>query len=75
MTKIRAKDPRIGLDPERYRHLHQQILVRDNWRCQFCGALHNLEVHHVQFRSRSGDDTEENLITACHQCHSRLHRL
>jgi 5-methylcytosine-specific restriction endonuclease McrA len=32
-----------------------------------------LEVHHQTFRSHSGDDVAENLITACHECHSYLH--
>jgi len=39
--------------------------ARDVWRCQFCGSMTNLEVHHQQFRSHSGDDTEANLITLC----------
>ena len=30
----------------------------------------NLEVHHKEFRSHSGEDTAENLITLCSTCHS-----
>jgi len=30
--------------------------------CQFCGSRTNLEVHHQQFRSHSGED-KDNLIT------------
>ena len=33
----------------------------------------HLEVHHKEFRSRSGTDTEENLITLCHGCHATEH--
>jgi 5-methylcytosine-specific restriction endonuclease McrA len=33
-----------------------------------------LEVHHQQSRSRSGDDVEENLITLCAECHASSHR-
>ena len=36
--------------------------------------LSNLEVHHKDFRSQSGDNSEENLITLCAGCHSRVHR-
>jgi len=50
-------------DPLSYARLRQQILRRDNWRCQSCGTMTNLEVHHREFRSHSGADTEENLIT------------
>jgi len=41
--------------------LRQQILRRDGWRCQSCGSMSNLEVHHREFRSHSGADSEENL--------------
>ena len=54
--------------------LRQQVLRRDGWKCQSCGTMSNLEVHHNKFRSHSGDDSEENLITLCTTCHARVHR-
>ena len=65
---------RSRLDLASYEELRQQVLRRDGWRCQLCGALSNLEVHHKEFRSQSGDDSEENLITLCTDCHGRIHR-
>ena len=50
----------LWLDPLSYESLRQQILRRDGWRCQSCGAMSNLEVHHREFRSHSGSDSEEN---------------
>ena len=38
------------------------------------GRRSNLEVHHKEFSSQSGADSEENLITLCVECHSILHR-
>jgi 5-methylcytosine-specific restriction endonuclease McrA len=70
---IRPKAPRLRLDSLSYESLRQQILRRDGWRCQFCGTMSNLEVHHRKFRSRSGSDSEENLITLCSECHARAH--
>jgi 5-methylcytosine-specific restriction endonuclease McrA len=64
----------VRLDREDYEPLRRTVLQRDNWRCQFCGAMTNLEVHHQQFRSHSGVDTEENLITLCQDCHSLVHK-
>ncbi len=64
----------VRLDADAYRQLHRQVLERDGWRCQFCGALSNLEVHHQQFRGHSGADSEENLITLCVTCHATVHR-
>ena len=68
-----AKSPCVRLDTASYESLRQQILRRDGWRCQSCGTMSNLEVHHREFRSHSGADAEENLITLCAVCHAALH--
>jgi len=65
----------LRLDPVSYERLRQQILRRDNWKCQCCGTMSNLEVHHREFRSHSGADSEDNLITLCSGCHRRIHGL
>jgi 5-methylcytosine-specific restriction endonuclease McrA len=36
--------------------------------------MSNLEVHHQQFRSHSGADSDQNLITLCNRCHNAIHR-
>ncbi len=74
MTSPFQKLPRFRLDPVSYESLRKKILRRDSWRCQLCGTMANLEVHHKQFRSRSGHDSEENLITLCATCHAEVHR-
>ena len=63
----------LRLDPVAYKKLRQQVLRRDGWRCQSCGGMANLEIHHRQFRSLSGHDAEEKLITVCSRCHSWIH--
>ena len=73
LTSVRPKRARLRLDPELYEHLRNQVLRRDGWRCQTCGARSNLEVHHKDFRSQSGDDAEKNLITLCSACHDTVH--
>ena len=70
----RAKALPLRLDPVPYESPRQQILRRDGWRCQSCGTMSNLEVHLKEFRSHSGADSEENLITLCAACHARVHR-
>jgi 5-methylcytosine-specific restriction endonuclease McrA len=74
MKKIESKSPRLRLDSESYRELHRQVLERDGWRCQFCGRMHQLQVHHLKLRSHSGSDVEQNLITLCAECHKQAHR-
>ena len=75
MRNFRPKTARIKLPHEAYRELHRQVLQRDGWRCQVCGTMEQLQVHHLQFRSRSGDDDEPNLITLCEGCHGQAHGL
>jgi hypothetical protein len=72
MSPIGQNLPRLRVDPESYETLRQQILRRDGWRCQSCGTMSNLEVHHKEFRSHSVEDSEENLITLCTTCHARV---
>ena len=74
MNRIAPKLPRIRLEAERYEELRQRVLCRDGWRCQSCGAMSHLEVHHQEFRSQSGDDSEQNLITLCATCHNMVHQ-
>ena len=74
MMKVRDKSPRLRLDAESYRQLHRGVLERDGWRCQACGSMQHLQVHHQKFRSQSGSDVEPNLITLCADCHEHLHR-
>ncbi len=37
---------RIKLGKQVYRRLMSDVLERDGWRCQKCGSLENLQVHH-----------------------------
>ncbi len=61
MSSTNSDFPGLRLDPESYEALHQQVPRRDGWRCQSCGTMSNVEVHHKQFRGHSGHNSEENL--------------
>ena len=73
MNSSRPRKLRVRLDPEAYRDLHREVLQRDGWRCQVCGSMQQLQVHHLNFRAHSGSDSEENLITLCAACHKQMH--
>ena len=52
----------------------EAVLNRDNYTCQLCDKKHTkLEVHHIIYKSQSGTDNEDNLITLCEDCHSKVH--
>jgi 5-methylcytosine-specific restriction endonuclease McrA len=67
------KSPRVRLDADAYQQLRLRVLERDGWRCQRCGVMTNLEVHHLQLRSHQGEDRESNLIALCSACHEVTH--
>lgn len=50
----------------------REIFTRDNHTCQYCGAVGgDLTVDHVIPRSRGGEHTWENVVTACRPCNHR----
>jgi hypothetical protein len=68
-----TRRPRLRLTSEGYSRLRSEVLSRDAWRCQRCGTSSCLEVHHLRRRNQLGDDTRENLITLCAECHGKIH--
>jgi 5-methylcytosine-specific restriction endonuclease McrA len=73
MTQFLQKKVPVRMEGRDYEELRQRVLRRDSWRCQVCGSMTNLEVHHQQFRSHSGEDADGNVITLCTNCHSSIH--
>jgi 5-methylcytosine-specific restriction endonuclease McrA len=73
MKRIPPRRPRLRLAAESYERLRMQVVKRDGWKCQNCGSPAKLQIHHKEFRSQSGDDDENNLITLCVDCHLSLH--
>lgn len=58
----------------RFSSRREAVLNRDGYRCQICGRGNTgLEVHHIVYRSQGGTDDENNLITLCKDCHSKVH--
>ena len=52
----------------------RNILLRDKFTCQYCGAqppLGDMDVDHVIARSRGGQSTWNNLVAACRNCNLR----
>ncbi len=50
----------------------RNIMRRDSFRCQYCGARSDyLTTDHVIPRSMGGSESWENLVTACTRCNNR----
>ena len=51
-----------------------RIYMRDKFRCQYCGdkkSVGELTLDHIQPRSRGGDNSPVNIVTACVLCNNR----
>lgn len=51
-----------------------RIYMRDKFRCQYCGdrkAANELTLDHILPRSRGGDNSPLNVVTACVSCNQR----
>ena len=51
-----------------------RIYMRDKFRCQYCGDKKNvaeLTLDHILPRSRGGDNSPVNVVTACLHCNNR----
>ena len=51
-----------------------RIYMRDKFRCQYCGekkAASELTLDHILPRSRGGDNSPVNIVTACVACNNR----
>lgn len=62
-----AKHKRIKLSQKKYKELKQKVLERDKY-CVLCGAVPT-DLHHVKYRSQGGDDSENNCVMLCKDCH------
>ena len=50
-----------------------ECFKRDNYTCQKCGSTKRLECHHKIPIVSGGSNELSNLITLCHNCHSKSH--
>ncbi|MCE6959572.1 HNH endonuclease [Cereibacter sphaeroides] len=60
--------------PERVPFTRLNLLIRDQFRCQYCGeefASKDLTFDHVVPRSKGGPSTWTNAVTACVPCNQR----
>jgi len=68
------KPPKRGKGPAP-RKVVLAVLERDNWTCQRCGTMRNLDrPHHIFPKGRGGGHDPDNQVTLCRKCHSWVHR-
>lgn len=76
-TKVflpRHKKVKYGeyLQSEDWQEIRGVRLWVDGNKCQSCGSIKHLHVHHLTYK-RLGHEEIEDLVTVCKDCHKELH--
>lgn len=66
------KSYRAYLNSSEWKAKRQQVLERDQYRCQGCLNTRATQVHHLTY-DNVGDELLFQLISVCDACHDRLH--
>ena len=54
-----------------WRELKEKIKAERGAKCELCGSLGKLDLHHIISRKNKGKDTEDNLQLLCRACHAQ----
>lgn len=49
----------------------RNVMVRDQYKCSYCGSTRNLTIDHIIPKARGGKSSFENCTTACKPCNNR----
>jgi len=41
--------------------------------CEACQRSGSVDIHHIKYRSRGGDNSISNLMAVCRHCHDKAH--
>ena len=66
-----GKGKRLVLSAGKYRKLCEYVYYRDK-HCVFCGRTDSATPAHVINRSQNGDDSPNNVVRACQECHDKF---
>jgi hypothetical protein len=53
-----------------WRELKETIKAERGAKCEMCGSMENLDLHHITARKSKGKDVAENLQLLCRKCHA-----
>lgn len=59
--------------PKQKRIVNKKLLKDKKGTCELCGKRGQTEKHHIKTKGSGGNDTEDNLIEVCRNCHIKIH--
>jgi 5-methylcytosine-specific restriction endonuclease McrA len=81
-SRVDAKREKVTAKEANWRKVSKQVDRRDQHRCRACRTSVNpdgLDLldrghrHHLEFRSKGGQDVASNLVLLCPMCHDKVH--
>ena len=70
-----SRDCKTRFNYKSWVKIRQQVILRDGNKCVKCSQVNRLEVHHIVPWRKTKDDSADNLITLCHDCHFEVEYL
>lgn len=61
---------KVGFNKTKFSPTKRRIFERDRHTCQYCGSKKDLTLDHVVPKSKGGDNSWTNLVTACYICNN-----
>ena len=71
---LRLKSYIRGAHRHRIRFCRENVYMRDQYKCQYCGKAHErreLTLDHIFPASRGGIKSWQNMVTACRRCNQK----
>ena len=60
--------------PKNERKKNKKLIDDKKHNCEYCGKKNcYTNTHHIKSKGSGGDDTEDNLIELCSNCHVKVH--
>lgn len=60
--------------PKNERKKNKKLIDNKKHNCEYCGKKNcYTNTHHIRSKGAGGDDTENNLIELCSNCHLKAH--
>ena len=59
--------------PKNKRIVNKKLLKDKKGMCEICHRYTQTEKHHIKTKGSGGDDSEDNLIEVCRNCHTKIH--
>jgi Pyruvate/2-oxoacid:ferredoxin oxidoreductase delta subunit len=82
-SRVAEKKKRHREEAEQMRVCYRAVDLRDGYECRVCkracatdavGMLKKAHHHHIEYRSKGGEHTTDNVLRLCAECHEAIHR-